>query len=106
MATVATQDDFQQKVLDAKGVTLVDFWADWCAPCHALTPILHQVEEELGDRVKVIKVNVDENQQLAMQHGISSIPTVKLFKDGKEAETLIGVMPKVSYVSIIEQYEK
>lgn len=102
MATDITQADFKKEVEDSKGLIMVDFWAAWCPPCRALTPLLEQIDSEMGDKVRVVKVDVDSNQQLAMDHGVQGIPTVKLFKDGKEVKTWVGLMPKGNYIEEIE----
>lgn len=102
MATEATADTYKTEVEDHKGVVLVDFWAGWCAPCKALSPLLEQIEEELGEKVKVVKVDVDSNQQVAADHGVQGIPTVKLYKDGAEVGGWVGLMPKATYVDAIE----
>jgi len=104
MATTVTDENFKKEVLDAEGLVLVDFWAEWCPPCRALAPILEQVETEVGDKIKIAKLNVDENQKLAMQYGIRGIPTNKFFKNGKEVETLVGLMPKDHYLEIIKKH--
>ena len=77
-----------------EGVTLVDFWAAWCGPCRMLAPTLDEIASLYEGRVKVCKVNVDENQELATQYGVRSIPTIVFFKDGAQADTLIGVNAK------------
>jgi thioredoxin 1 len=102
MATDLNEKDFKEKVEEGKGLVLVDFWAAWCPPCRALSPLLEQIDEELGDKVQVMKVDVDSNQQLAMDHKVQGIPTVKLFKDGEEVKTWVGLMPKNNYVDAIE----
>lgn len=93
MAINATEKTFKDDLQDEK-LVLVDFWAAWCPPCKALAPILEQLEEEMGEQVKVVKVDVDSNQQLAGEHHIQSIPTIKLFKNGEEQKTWIGLVPK------------
>jgi thioredoxin 1 len=102
MAQDVNQEDFKKQVEEAKGLVLVDFWAAWCPPCRALSPLLEQIDAELGDKVKVVKVDVDANQQLAVDHGVQGIPTVKLFKDGEEVQTWVGLMPKAKYVEAID----
>lgn len=104
MATKVDGKTFKEKVEDSKGLVLVDFWAEWCPPCKALAPILHQIEEEMGDQVTVAKVDVDSNQQLAMDHGVQGIPTVKLFKDGEEVQAWVGLVPKSIYTKAIEEH--
>lgn len=106
MAVTVTNENFKKEVLDAEGLVLVDFWAEWCPPCRALAPILEQVEQEVGDKVKIAKLNVDNNRELAMQYGIQGIPTNKLFKDGEIVESLVGLMPKDHYLSLIDKYGK
>lgn len=98
--------DFQEQVLDSKGLTLVDFWAPWCGPCVMLGPIIEEIAEEMGDKVKVGKLNVDENQTTAMNYQVMSIPTVMLFQDGKPLKTFIGVQPKQAYLAAIEEASK
>ncbi len=102
MATDVDTKDFKKQVEDEDGLVLVDFWAAWCPPCKALAPILHQLEEEMGEKVKVVKVDVDSNQQLAMDHGVQGIPTVKLFKGGEEVKAWVGLVPKSVYADEIE----
>ena len=95
MSTVSAVTDatFQDEVLKADKPVIVDFWAEWCGPCRMLSPILDQIAEE-HDSVKVVKVNVDENQGIAAQFGITSIPAVYVFKDGEHVATSIGAKPK------------
>ena len=93
-----TKDNFQTEVLDAKGTVLVDFWASWCGPCMMLSPVIAELAEELEGKVKVGKVNVDEQNELAMEYRVASIPTLLLFKDGKLDTTSVGFMPKAAIV--------
>ncbi len=104
MSKAVTQDDFEQEVVQSKGLVIVDFWAGWCPPCRALGPILESVEKDAKGKVVVAKVDVDANQQLAQEHGVQSLPTVKLYKDGQEVETWVGLLPKQSYVDMVEKY--
>ena len=99
-----TSETFEEQVLNSKGVVIVDFWADWCAPCKALAPILEKVAEKHEDSVKIAKLNVDENQDIAMRYQITGIPTVKFFKDGKEVETIIGLQTQGVYEELISKY--
>ncbi len=101
MNTVLTDANFKDEV--ASGLVLVDFWAPWCGPCRMLSPIIEEVAGEV-DGVKVGKLNVDENPQVASQFQIMSIPTVMLFKDGELVETMIGLRPKEAYVEVIKKY--
>ncbi len=96
--TVITKDNFQSEVLDYSGTVLIDFWADWCGPCRMLSPIVDEVAAE-NPAIKVGKVNVDAEQELAAQFGIMSIPTLLVFKNGQKSGESVGLIPK-------EQVEK
>jgi len=101
---VALNDaDFEQEVLKNPKITLVDFWADWCTPCHMLTPILEEVASEYGDKIKIAKLNVDENAQTPPVYNIMSLPTVILFKEGKPLKTFIGVQGKEEFKKAIDE---
>ncbi len=91
--------DFKDTI--ASGTVLVDFWAGWCMPCKMLAPVIEEIAGEVGDSIKVGKVDVDAEGSLAMEYGIMSIPTVILFKDGKEANRFVGVQPKEVYTQAI-----
>lgn len=97
-----TNQNFEEEVLKKEGLVLVDFFATWCMPCQMLAPVLSQIAEENKDKVKVGKVNVDEQNQLAMKYEISSIPTLKLFKDGKLIKTLVGLRSKSEIEEILK----
>lgn len=92
--------NFKQEVLEEKGLVLVDFFATWCGPCKMIAPILEELSGELTD-VKIVKVDVDQSPETASTYGIQSIPTMKLFKDGKEVQTTVGFLPKEQIVSMI-----
>ncbi len=97
----ATTDSFEQEVLQAKGAVLVDFWATWCGPCQMVGPIVEQLAEEQSE-VKIVKVDVDQAQEIAGRYGILSIPTFVLFKDGKEVRREVGALPKAALRKLIE----
>ncbi|MBI2641269.1 thioredoxin [Candidatus Roizmanbacteria bacterium] len=97
-----SQNNFQQEVLEQKGVVFVDFHASWCAPCRVTEPIVDELSEEFKD-VKFVKVDVDQNPQLAQQYQVFSIPTFLIFKDGKVANQLIGAMGKENFVAEIKK---
>src|SRR5437667_6669921 len=94
MATEVTDATFESEVLESGEPVLVDFWAEWCGPCHAVSPVLDRIAEERAGAIKVVKVNIDEEQGLAERYGIASIPTIVLFKGGEPAAAAIGAQPK------------
>ncbi len=94
------QDAFESEVIQNDGPVLVDFWAPWCGPCRALAPVLEQLAEE-QPALKIVKLNIDDNKELAAAAGIRSIPTVMLFKDGQVKQSLLGVQPIDSYRDVI-----
>ena len=101
---VAISDaNFEQEVIQSDGPVLVDFWAEWCGPCRALTPVLESLSDEYSGRAKIAKVDVDANQQTAMKFGIRSIPTVMLFNNGEVVDSFIGVRPKTDYAASIDK---
>jgi thioredoxin 1 len=95
------KESFEKAVSEDKTV-LVDFWAPWCGPGKAIAPILGEINTELGDAVSIYKVNVDDNTELAQEHGVNSIPTILVYKGGSLSETLVGVKSKEDLISIIQ----
>lgn len=90
----ATDATYQTEVSDANKAVLVDFWAPWCGPCRMVGPILEEIASEEADKVKIVKVNVDENQQHASQLGVFNIPTMVVYKNGQPVDKIVGAMPK------------
>lgn len=106
MATVAvTQDTFENEVIEhVDTLVLVDFWAEWCGPCKSIAPVLEEVSESMADTVKVCKVDVDTNNELAARYNVRGIPTLLLFKNGQQVETKVGAVGKDVIVQMVENY--
>ena len=102
MVITITQDNFEQEVLNAKGKVLVDFWADWCGPCKMLSPLVDEIAEEMGDKIKVGKVNVDEVPYIARKYGIMSIPTLILFENGQKVNQSVGFINKQQILAFVQ----
>jgi len=103
-APAVTEADFDQVVLASEKPVLVDFWAVWCGPCRAVSPILDQIAEENPDKLDVVKLNVDENPQLALKYQITSIPAMKVFKGGEVVKTVIGARPKAALEADLAEF--
>ena len=99
-----TDSTFEQEVIQAETPVLVDFWASWCGPCRTIGPILSEIAAEQADRVKIAKVNIDENQEYAGQLGVTSVPTMVVFKGGQPVDRLIGALPKRTIVDRLEAH--
>ena len=87
-----------------EGLVLADFWAAWCGPCKMIAPVLEEIDAELSDKVKIVKLDVDENQETAVKFGVMSIPTLVLFKDGEVVDKVIGFQPKEALVNLISKH--
>ena len=91
-------EDFKEKVLDKKGLVVVDFFATWCGPCRMLGPVLEEVQEEMKDKLTILKLDVDEGENTAKRYGIMSVPSMLIFKDGEEVDRLVGFKQKDALV--------
>ena len=100
---VATDENFEGEVLKSDKPVLIDFWAPWCGPCKALGPIVEELAAEYQDKIKVLKLNVDDSQKSAVAYGVRSIPTLIMFKDGKVSNTLIGLVAKEKLEEFIKK---
>ena len=105
MTIEVTAQNFDEEVLNYKGKVLVDFWAEWCGPCRQLGPILEAIDEEMNGAVTIYKMNVDDSPETASQFGIRSIPTMFLFKDGKQVDTKVGLNTQSTISSWIASYK-
>ena len=102
--TIITEANFEKEVLQAAGPVMIDFWAVWCGPCKVLSPIVEELGKDYSGKLKVGKVNVDENNNLAMRYGVMSIPTLKFFKNGKVVGELIGAAPKATIEAELKKH--
>jgi thioredoxin 1 len=103
-SAAVTDASFDQDVLKSDVPVLVDFWAPWCGPCRMVAPIVDEIAKEFEGKIKVFKLNTDENPNVASQYGIRSIPTLMLFKDGPKIETVVGAVPKSTLHTTITKY--
>jgi thioredoxin 1 len=105
LATISAVNDasFEEEVLKSDRPVLVDFWAEWCAPCRMLAPVVKEIAEEWGDRIRVVKVDIDANPKAAAQFNIRSIPTLLFFQNGQVADQLVGAQPKARIVEKLDQ---
>jgi thioredoxin 1 len=103
-ATNVTDSSFKVDVLDSEVPVLVDFWAPWCGPCRMVAPVVEEIAAQYEGQLKVVKVNTDENPNIAGQYGIRSIPTLMIFKNGEKVDTVVGAVPKTTLSKAVEQY--
>jgi thioredoxin 1 len=103
-ARSVTDDNFAAEVLASKKTVMVDFWAEWCGPCRAVSPILDQIATEHAEKIDIVKLNVDENPNTAMEFNITSIPTMKVFKGGTVVKTVVGAKPKPALEAELAEY--
>lgn len=105
MSIINTTDaSFDKDVLQTDKPVLVDFWAAWCGPCKAITPILEELDAEYSDKFQIVKVNVDDNPETSARFGIRSIPTLFVFKDGQKVDTVVGSRPKSEFVELLNKH--
>lgn len=103
-AVQVTDASFKQDVLDSEVPVLVDFWAPWCGPCRMVAPVVDEIAAQYKDQVKVVKLNTDENPNVASQYGIRSIPTLMIFKGGQRVDMVVGAVPKTTLANTLEKY--
>ena len=103
-ATNVTEASFKVDVLESEVPVLVDFWAPWCGPCRIVAPVVEEIAEQYEGQIKVVKVNTDENPNIASQYGIRSIPTLMIFKDGDKVDMVVGAVPKTTLATTLEKY--
>jgi thioredoxin 1 len=103
-AAPVTDSSFTEQVLESEIPVLVDFWAPWCGPCRMVAPVVEEIAEQYEGQVKVVKLNTDENPQVASQYGIRSIPTLMIFKGGQRVDMVVGAVPKTTLANTLEKY--
>ncbi|MDY6782041.1 MAG: thioredoxin [Cyanobacteriota bacterium] len=104
MAANVTDSSFKEEVLESETPVLVDFWAPWCGPCRMVAPVVEEIAQQYEGQVKVVKLNTDENPNVASQYGIRSIPTLMIFKDGQRVDMVVGAVPKSTLANTLEKY--
>lgn len=102
--TEVKEADFKELVLDSELPVLVDFWAPWCGPCRMVAPVVEEIAQQYEGKVKVVKLNTDENPQIASQYGIRSIPTLMVFKNGEKKDMVVGAVPKTTLSNTLEKH--
>ncbi len=107
MYNTTTKQEFDDKVLNSSKVVLVDFWAEWCPPCHAMAPALHSISEKMDKDIDVVKVNIEDGQdnaRLAGEYGVQSIPNMHIFKKGKQVDQIIGMVPAPHLEDVLKSH--
>ncbi|WP_416970168.1 thioredoxin [Streptomyces sp. 4F14] len=99
-----TDADFEEVVLKSDKPVLVDFWAEWCGPCRQIAPSLEAIAAEYGEKIEIVKLNIDENQETALKYGVMSIPTLNVYQGGEVAKTIVGAKPKAAIVRDLEEF--
>ncbi|NEP12775.1 MAG: thioredoxin [Symploca sp. SIO1A3] len=104
MPTEVSDATFTEEVIESTIPVLVDFWAPWCGPCRMVAPVVDEIDAQYDGKVKVVKLNTDENPSVASQYGIRSIPTLMIFKDGQRVDMVVGAVPKTTLANTLEKY--
>ncbi|NCJ07296.1 thioredoxin [Synechococcales cyanobacterium C] len=103
-AAAVTDATFKEEVIDSDVPVLVDFWAPWCGPCRMVAPVVEEISDQYEGQIKVVKINTDENPNVASQYGIRSIPTLMIFKGGQRVDMVVGAVPKTTLANTLEKY--